>query len=502
MPLHRRLLTWTDPTAGLVVGFHVFRAEVIGGSLTPPVEIGSTDPDTRTFIDTEELPHFVQYGYFIKADVSTGTGIEATGASNVVRIRAVNDAPIANGDNYGVNQGGTLVVSAAGVLGNDTDTDSPSFSAVLTTPPANGALTLAADGSLTYVPAPTFFGTDSFTYQAKDVSPLSARNVPATVVITVRELVPPIVTLTIPPPNGGNGFFKTKPVIVSVAATDPSNVQSFSCTDNGSAIGVGSLAGIGTPSASGTLSVIAEGNHALVCQATDGFGNFGAAPGSANTGSLKIDTVPPETTINSGPADEITTASATFTFSGTDATSGVASFECRFDGSAFAACTSPQTRSGLTIGPHTFDVRAIDAAGNVDATPATKTFKVIYTITLTPLKTSATQGSAVQLNWLLADPAGNPVMSLSTLVKLESVFNGSGAACVASDVGTREVIYQMPIGSTGNSEFRNTQQGFQFNWDTTTTLTNPIKTPKGCYTVLIYLSDQSAAKKTTPVQLK
>jgi hypothetical protein len=110
MPLHRRLLTWTDPTAGLVVGFHVFRAEVIGGSLTPPVEIGSTDSDTRTLIDTEELPHFVQYGYFIKADVSTGTGIEATGASNVVRIRAVNDAPIANGDNYGVNQGGTLLL--------------------------------------------------------------------------------------------------------------------------------------------------------------------------------------------------------------------------------------------------------------------------------------------------------------------------------------------------------------------------------------------------------
>ena len=279
-------------------------------------------------------------------------------------------------------------------------------------------------------------------------------------------------------------------------------MQSFSCTDNGSAIGVGSLAGIGTPSASGTLSVTAEGNHALVCQATDGFGNFGAAPGSANTGSLKIDTVPPETTINSGPADEITTASATFTFSGTDATSGVASFECRFDGSAFAACTSPQTRTGLALGPHTFDVRAIDMAGNVDATPATKTFKVVYAITLVPLKSPANQGSAVQIEWALRDPAGNAVTSLSSLLKMESVFNGTATPCVASDVGTKEVIYQDPIGATGNSSLRQVSGGFQFNWDTTTTTTNPIKTPKGCYTVLLYLNDQSAPKRTTPLQLK
>jgi len=60
-------------------------------------------------------------------------------------------------------------------------------------------------------------------------------------------------------------------------------------------------------------------------------------------------------------------------FSGPEA--GV-TFECRLDAAAFATCTSPQTYTTLAQGPHTFEVRARDAAGNVDATPATRTFTV------------------------------------------------------------------------------------------------------------------------------
>ncbi len=52
----------------------------------------------------------------------------------------------------------------------------------------------------------------------------------------------------------------------------------------------------------------------------------------------------------------------------------VTTFNCSLDAAAFAACTSPQTYSGLTNGSHTFQVRAVDAAGNVDPTPATYTW--------------------------------------------------------------------------------------------------------------------------------
>ena len=66
----------------------------------------------------------------------------------------------------------------------------------------------------------------------------------------------------------------------------------------------------------------------------------------------------------------------TFTFVGTDAV-GVVGFQCSRDGSAYAACSSPLGYSALATGSHTFQVRALDAAGNVDSTPASFTWTVI-----------------------------------------------------------------------------------------------------------------------------
>ncbi|MEA2249564.1 MAG: large repetitive protein, partial [Solirubrobacteraceae bacterium] len=39
-------------------------------------------------------------------------------------------------------------------------------------------------------------------------------------------------------------------------------------------------------------------------------------------------------------------------------------FECRLDGGALELCSSPKSYAGMTLGEHTFDVRATDAAGN------------------------------------------------------------------------------------------------------------------------------------------
>ena len=61
-----------------------------------------------------------------------------------------------------------LTVAAAGVLGNDTDVDGDALTAVLVSGPANGTLTLNADGSFTYTPDANYNGTDSFTYKASD----------------------------------------------------------------------------------------------------------------------------------------------------------------------------------------------------------------------------------------------------------------------------------------------------------------------------------------------
>jgi hypothetical protein len=57
---------------------------------------------------------------------------------------------------------------------------------------------------------------------------------------------------------------------------------------------------------------------------------------------------------------------ATFSFSADEP----ASFTCSLDGAAFTACSSPVQYADVDPGWHTFAVRAADAAGNVDASPA------------------------------------------------------------------------------------------------------------------------------------
>src|SRR5439155_294755 len=80
----------------------------------------------------------------------------------------VNDAPVAVNDSFATDEATRLSFALPGVLGNDTDVDSPALTAVVVTGPGHGALTLNANGSFTYTPAANFNGSDSFTYKAND----------------------------------------------------------------------------------------------------------------------------------------------------------------------------------------------------------------------------------------------------------------------------------------------------------------------------------------------
>ncbi len=110
---------------------------------------------------------------------------------------------------------------------------------------------------------------------------------------------------------------------------------------------------------------------------------------NASFGPIKLDLTAPETVLSSQTASS-SSNEASFTFTGSDALSGLAGFACSLDGSAFTTCVSPQAYNGLALGTHTFQVRALDGAGNVDAEPATHTWTINAPPTTTPTATPVT----------------------------------------------------------------------------------------------------------------
>jgi TolB protein len=85
------------------------------------------------------------------------------------------------------------------------------------------------------------------------------------------------------------------------------------------------------------------------------------------------DTTPPETTITKGPKKKSAKRKAKVFFESNEPNS---TFECQLDRKAFAPCASPQKYKRLKAKRHKISVRATDAAGNVDQTPAQARFKV------------------------------------------------------------------------------------------------------------------------------
>jgi hypothetical protein len=496
---HQVRLDWTEPNAGSPTGYTAFRVwddpDDLVVDLPAPGsvadEVGSTG--SMTLNDGTELPHGERFIYFVRATIDGAL----RNASNFAAITAVNLAPEVVDRGYSTPQDTDLVVEAAdGVLVGATDADSPfsNLRAVLVEGPAHGSVALNADGSFTYSPVPGYAGPDSFTFKADNglfpvwngtSVPMSPDSDTRTASIEVLDATPPVVTLAIPDPTGNNGWFNTAPVIVVVTAIDGSNVASMSCTDNGAPIGFVALpVGLGTPEASGQLSVSGEGTHNLVCVATDGRGNGpGAANAPANAGSLKIDTVAPTVSFVRPVDGALYLLNAAVT----------ASFTCADNGGSGVASCVGTVASGAnlitnTVGLQVFTVEATDNAGNM-ASPSVN-YYVRYNAVISPPKATKL-GSAMPLTWSLEDAAGVNIVRLSTLIKLTSVYNGpkpaSGCSVNLPAVGLPLTHYSPTTGATGGSEYRLVSGGYKFNLDTTSLAA----TGRGCYTIVWQFDDNA-----------
>lgn len=82
-------------------------------------------------------------------------------------LKVVNDqnAPVAANDAYSTAEDTALLMSAPGVLSNDTTVPGATNSVSLDTNVSSGTLTLRSNGSFTYTPAQNFYGADLFRYR-------------------------------------------------------------------------------------------------------------------------------------------------------------------------------------------------------------------------------------------------------------------------------------------------------------------------------------------------
>jgi hypothetical protein len=197
------------------------------------------------------------------------------------------------------------------------------------------------------------------------------RSAAASVDATVAQFA--VATRAIAITSGPSGVVNSSSASFSFASSTPNST--FECRRDGS-----TFEACTSPR---TYSELADGSHAFEVRGIDEAGNPDDSPASR---SWTIDTAAPDTSITGGPTGSVSSRSATFSFSKTEE----GSFECRLDGGSFATCWWTATYSGLADGLHTFAVRAIDEAGNVDTSPASRT----WTVDTTAPETSITDGAA------------------------------------------------------------------------------------------------------------
>jgi hypothetical protein len=166
---------------------------------------------------------------FNGTDSFTYQANDGTADSNVatvtLTVTPINDAPVAANDSYTTIENTALAVPAPGILGNDSDVDGDALTASVTSPPANGIVTLdVATGAFVYTPDANFNGTDSFTYEAIDggAPPLTS-NV-ATVTLTVTPIAPGILIDKFVNGQDANDVVAGSTVIFTYVVTNNGNV--------------------------------------------------------------------------------------------------------------------------------------------------------------------------------------------------------------------------------------------------------------------------------------
>ncbi len=202
----------------------------------------------------------------------------------------------------------------------------------------------------------------------------------------VTPPAPPQLTTTNP---GSPANDENPEVRGTTGAGSPTLVKLYT---NGACSGPPAATGSPSQFAAGgiTVAVPPDATTRLAARSTDAAANDSACSAGLD---YREDSTGPQTVITGGPRSKVVVrwkrgarasksksksrrrvAAITINFSASEAASA---FGCRLDKGPYAPCSSPLVLSKLKGGSHTFRVRASDAVGNVDVTPARHRFRVV-----------------------------------------------------------------------------------------------------------------------------
>lgn len=178
----------------------------------------------------------------LSSPVDTRIG-DGTGVGTILND---DHAPVVVADKYTTTKDQPVIVSAAGVLANDSDADGDPLSASLLQSPANGSVVMQPDGSFIYTPKPGYVGNDSFSYQATDGVNWSSA---ASVNISMSPPPPPGLSVADVSVSEGNSGTKTITFAVTRTGSTAAKATVHFATANGTA-----TSGSDYTAASGTLT--------------------------------------------------------------------------------------------------------------------------------------------------------------------------------------------------------------------------------------------------------
>ncbi len=423
----------------------------VAGSGGPWTPISTLPWDTKTGADS------VADGLYDLHVVATDQAGNVATSAPVSNVRVDNTAPAVS---VTAPAAGSAVTGTTTLTASTTDAD----------PAPTVVFEAAPHGTTTWQTVPatwnTKTGADAVADGSYDVRATATdwagnTTVSATISNVIVDNQAPTVAVTAPADGGYVNAAAADPFALTASATDAgtgvAQVDFYECTD-ATCSGARTHVGADTTGSGGTYSVSwpvpADGGTWIEAVATDQVGHS-----SSSIVAVTVDRTLPDTTILTKPGDPTNDAFPGFSFAANEATQG---YECRLDGGAWTSCATPYALGSTPAdGSHTLDVRAVDLAGNADASPASWTWLEDRTAPTASLAdpAAANAAHAVRGTVALSSTTGDPGPNASGVDTVTYEYSADGITWAptpqlwATD-GISDGVYQLHVVVTdfaGNS---------------------------------------------------